>query len=81
MRRRPALRAAASLAICAAAGLSGCASRVEAPQARSATVVNPPRGERGNPPFYDVLGQRYFVLASSDGYVERGLASWYGPDF
>jgi peptidoglycan lytic transglycosylase len=40
-----------------------------------------PRSAHGNPPFYDVLGQRYFVLASGDGYVERGVASWYGPGF
>jgi len=39
------------------------------------------RSARGNPPFYEVFGQRYVVLPSSDGYVERGVASWYGPDF
>jgi rare lipoprotein A len=40
-----------------------------------------PRSAHGNPPFYDVLGRRYFVLASADGYFERGVASWYGPTF
>jgi rare lipoprotein A len=40
-----------------------------------------PRSAHGNPPFYDVLGQRYFVLASAEGYLERGVASWYGPTF
>jgi rare lipoprotein A len=40
-----------------------------------------PRGRRGNPPFYEVFGKRYYVLASSDGFVERGTASWYGPGF
>jgi rare lipoprotein A len=40
-----------------------------------------PRSRSGNPPFYDVLGKRYFVLSSSVGYVERGVASWYGPGF
>jgi rare lipoprotein A len=39
------------------------------------------RGTRGNPPFYVVFGKRYFVLASSEGFVERGTASWYGPGF
>jgi len=28
-----------------------------------------------------VYGQRYVVLPSARGYVERGVASWYGPDF
>ena len=40
-----------------------------------------PRGRRGNPPFYEVFGKRYYVLASSEGFVERGTASWYGPGF
>jgi rare lipoprotein A len=40
-----------------------------------------PRSRYGNPPFYDVFGKRYYVLASSTGYVERGVASWYGPGF
>jgi rare lipoprotein A len=39
------------------------------------------RSRSGNPPFYDVLGRRYTVLASAAGYVERGVASWYGPGF
>jgi rare lipoprotein A len=43
-----------------------------APQRRSA---------RGNPPFYNVLGKRYHVLPTSAGYVQRGIASWYGGDF
>lgn len=40
-----------------------------------------PRARNGNPPFYDVMGKRYFVLSSGVGYVERGVASWYGPGF
>lgn len=40
-----------------------------------------PRSRRGNPPFYEVFGKRYHVLASSTGYRERGVASWYGKDF
>lgn len=40
-----------------------------------------PRSLYGNPPFYDVFGKRYYVMASSVGYVERGVASWYGPGF
>jgi rare lipoprotein A len=40
-----------------------------------------PRARSGNPPYYDVFGKRYYVLSSSIGYVERGVASWYGPGF
>jgi len=58
-----------------------------APQASSAPIDADavprvePRSRYGNPPFYDVFGKRYYVLASSSGYVERGVASWYGPGF
>jgi rare lipoprotein A len=31
--------------------------------------------------YYDVLGKRYNVLTSSNGYRERGVASWYGRPF
>jgi rare lipoprotein A len=54
------------------------------PPAQSAQDVVPrsePRSRSGNPPFYDVLGKRYYVLSSNVGYVERGVASWYGPGF
>ena len=71
------------------------APAVPVPAAASATPAPPanpevipdavprqePRSAHGNPPFYDVMGQRYFVLAAADGYAERGVASWYGPTF
>lgn len=40
-----------------------------------------PRSAGGNPRFYEVFGKRYFVLPTADGYLERGVASWYGPGF
>lgn len=40
-----------------------------------------PRSRYGNPDSYVVNGQRYFVKTSSQGYAERGLASWYGKKF
>lgn len=35
----------------------------------------------GNGPVYEVFGKRYTVMPSSDGYRERGVASWYGTKF
>lgn len=35
----------------------------------------------GNPASYTVYGKRYYTLNSSDGYRERGIASWYGTKF
>ena len=40
-----------------------------------------PRSRYGNPPSYEVFGQRYYTLNSGRGYVACGVASWYGPDF
>lgn len=40
-----------------------------------------PRSRYGNPDSYVVFGKRYHVLDSSDGYRERGIASWYGTKF
>jgi rare lipoprotein A len=30
---------------------------------------------------YTVLGQRYEPLQTHEGFVQTGIASWYGPDF
>ena len=46
-----------------------------------ATPKPEPRSKYGNPPDYEVFGQRYFVLNSATGYKERGHASWYGTKF
>jgi rare lipoprotein A len=40
-----------------------------------------PPSRYGNPPEYEVFGQRYRTLVSNDGFEQRGLASWYGTKF
>lgn len=30
---------------------------------------------------YEVFGETYTVMASAEGYVQRGVASWYGQEF
>jgi rare lipoprotein A len=40
-----------------------------------------PRSRYGNPESYEVFGETYHVMDSSDGYRERGRASWYGTKF
>jgi rare lipoprotein A len=47
--------------------LSGCGSAPAPKAAKKDTYV--------------VLGKRYRVLGSSKGYVQKGKASWYGPNF
>ena len=78
-------RLAAALALSAAL-LSACNSApprqpVDPGQLPDAVPRAEPRSTRGNPPFYEVFGERYAVLPTAEGYVERGVASWYGPDF
>jgi rare lipoprotein A len=83
--------------LAAAFGLAGClttsappVSNTSIPPAPPAAAPPPvpdatpraePRSRHGNPPFYTVFGKRYYVLSSSAAYVERGVASWYGPGF
>lgn len=40
-----------------------------------------PRAAYGNKSPYTVLGLTYTVMPSAEGYVERGIASWYGTKF
>jgi rare lipoprotein A len=40
-----------------------------------------PRSSRGNPPFYEVMGKRYYVMNDAGNYRELGVASWYGTKF
>ncbi len=35
----------------------------------------------GNRSPYEVLGKRYTVMSTEEGYFERGVASWYGEKF
>jgi rare lipoprotein A len=84
---RPVRTCAAMLVIGSLAACSANSPR-SAPEPReaasppaAASPAAPVRSERGNPPFYDVLGKRYHVLPTSAGYEARGVASWYGRDF
>jgi len=43
--------------------------------------VDEPLARYGNRSPYTVLGKTYSVLPSAQGYVERGIASWYGTKF
>ena len=73
-------RAALTLLLLASV-LAGCSGAPTRPAADTSSIINPERGTRGNPPSYEVAGQRYFVMNTSDGYREQGVASWYGRDF
>jgi rare lipoprotein A len=59
-----------------ASGASGAEAQARGRAAK--TVPHAAEDAGGNPSSYEVLGKRYKVRASSDGYHERGIASWYG---
>lgn len=80
------LRAAWLAAIGAVILTTGCQKAVRwdesaAPRSGQATGSTTGRSSRGNPPFYEVFGERYHVLSSSAGFTDRGVASWYGKKF
>ncbi|HFB83524.1 MAG TPA: septal ring lytic transglycosylase RlpA family lipoprotein, partial [Thermodesulfatator sp.] len=55
--------------------LVGCAPRLS--YIPSPPGPKPPATQRP----YTVNGKTYYPLPSSKGFVEEGLASWYGPGF
>lgn len=75
--------------------LGACSSLRKEPQDGPPTVVERPQtqlpknqvprveplSKYGNPKSYEVFGKTYYTLPSSHGYVERGIASWYGKKF
>ncbi len=65
----------------ALAALAACSAQPPQPEDTRRAPRDETRARSGNPPFYEVGGRRYVVLDSAAGYVERGVASWYGPDF
>ena len=48
---------------------------------QATTTPKESKSKLGNPSSYVVFGKRYYVLDSSDGFVQRGIASWYGTKF
>lgn len=85
-----------AIGLCTGLLMAGCSSVgpvkpvTPAPPVARAPAVTPPPGvpgapvpapRSGNPPFYEVFGERYFVMPSSEGYRQTGVASWYGEAF
>jgi rare lipoprotein A len=57
------------------------ATDLKASDVKDATPRNEPRARYGNHSPYEVFGKKYYVLPSSEGYHEQGVASWYGSKF
>jgi len=87
---RPAFPQALVLAagICSLGSLAGCSSFPKSANNFDGSIpaMAPPKGkchpssnQAGDS--YVVFGRRYHVRDSAVGYDERGIASWYGPNF
>ena len=74
----PAALLAIALTGCGAARDAGVARGVDGPP--DAVPRHEPLSATGNDP-YIVNGVRYRPLSSSAGFVQHGIASWYGGDF
>ena len=80
---------ARALLVLAAALLASCAVRDGPPANYSKHWEDIPdavpeqvsHSKYGNPESYEVMGKRYQVLDSSDGFIQKGIASWYGTKF
>lgn len=95
--RRPLRLPRAPLALLFGLLLASCASRppqpvVEPPDGPPASGLRAedvadaiprvePLARYGNHSPYEVFGRKYHVMSSSEGYRERGTASWYGSKF
>ncbi|MCC8194119.1 MAG: septal ring lytic transglycosylase RlpA family protein [Deltaproteobacteria bacterium] len=76
-----AARLAAVILVCLSlAALAGCGKQsVSGGMSTSPPVSGTPSAPGTKP--YTVMGQTYYPLESGHGYVEEGIASWYGKDF
>ena len=57
------------------------ASSIRASDVLDAQPADEPLSPYGNKSPYEVFGKKYYVLESSENYVQRGTASWYGTKF
>ena len=81
--RRPAVLPLLTLAVAIMLPLlllmEGCSGK-SAPRPSSAPSPRPGATEPTARP-YTVLGQTYHPITTAEGFVEEGIASWYGPQF
>ncbi len=60
---------------------SAPSQQVDLSQVADAIPRLEPRSRYGNPETYTVAGKTYRVRKSSQGFIETGIASWYGTKF
>lgn len=77
------VRSGLTCLIVAALTLTGCSKKISAPYDKSGSPKH--KGNAGKMPAtqrpYTIKGKQYTPLPTSRGYVEKGIASWYGKKF
>lgn len=48
---------------------------------QDAVPKDEPHSRYGNPGSYEVFGERYHVIENNKGFMQKGIASWYGSKF
>lgn len=62
------------------AGLCGCGPK-SIPSGGGISAPPKGKGKGGTYRPYTIRGKTYYPLQSGEGYSEKGMASWYGPNF
>ena len=65
-------------------GIFGCAGRkkeIRVSSYKKPTMILPKTEDGRIPKSYSVNGVEYYPLVSGEGFVQEGMASWYGKDF
>ncbi len=75
------------LSACGSVGVAPSSSdkapskQVDVSKIQNAVPKEEPKSRYGNPKSYVVFDKRYYVMESNKGFVEKGIASWYGTKF
>ncbi len=75
------LSACGGINIVSTSGDAAPYTQVDVSNIPNAVPKNEPKSRYGNPKSYVVFGKRYYVMESNKGFVEKGIASWYGTNF
>jgi len=81
------LFAALLLSACGSVGVAPSSSdkapskQIDVSKVPNAVPKDEPKSRYGNPKSYVVFDKRYYVMESNKGFVEKGIASWYGTKF
>ena len=62
-------------------GCAGSKEKIRVSSYKKQTIVLPKTMDGRVPKSYSVNGVAYYPLLSGEGFVQKGMASWYGKDF